>query len=408
MIITRLCQFFTHLFFSRVSLTGVQRVPADGPTLIVANHHSALVDPMVLIAVLPRRARFLAKAVLWKPTYLPLRPLLMLAGAVPVHRVKDGGGDNSATFEATRSVLTDGGVIAVFGEGVSHDTPGLQVLRTGPARIALGLPTAVSIVPIGLIFPDRPRYRSTVTVAIGEPIAVTGSVGGDDDRVAVRDLTTRIRHGLATVAPTWDDHDDQRAAAAAARAAAAERDIAEGTVLNRINRASDAGVAQAREVLNTAKDLLDECAHLDVDLQQVLDDHGRLGALARSSQLRAVLWAVPTILGHIMNWPAYRSVDAIARRNDFNFQASAKVLAGAVLYPLWWAVMFVACWRLVSWPAAALLVLAAMVGGYVAGEKMRLIKSYNARMAAEENSTDLTSLELRFAAVLSAVDRLGV
>ena len=56
--------------------------------------------------------------------------------------------------------------------------------------------------------------------------------------------------------------------------------------------------------------------------------------------------------------------------------------------------------------AVVALVVGAMLGGYVAGEKMRLIKSYNARMAAEENNKDLSSLEQRFAAVLGAVTRL--
>lgn len=39
--------------------------------------------------------------------------------------------------------------------------------------------------------------------------------------------------------------------------------------------------AVSSDVLNASKDLLDECEHLDVDLQHVLDDNATLGALAR-------------------------------------------------------------------------------------------------------------------------------
>lgn len=72
---------------------------AAGPTTkvalcdqsFVANHHSSLVDPVALIARLPRLPRFLAKSALWDTKFLPLRPFLWLAGAIPVHRTTDGG-----------------------------------------------------------------------------------------------------------------------------------------------------------------------------------------------------------------------------------------------------------------------------------------------------------------------------
>ncbi|MFW2381805.1 MAG: 1-acyl-sn-glycerol-3-phosphate acyltransferase [Acidimicrobiales bacterium] len=406
MLISALCRFLTHLFFSRVGVLHAERIPTSGPVIIVANHHSALVDPMVLLATLERQPRFMAKAVLWDWKYLPLRPILRLARAVPVHRVKDGGGDNSAMFAATREVLLDGGMVAVFGEGVSHDMPGLKDLKTGPARIALGTPTETSVIPVGLVFPDRPRYRSTVTVVVGDPLVVSGSEGGDADRNAVHIVTRDLTAALGKVAPTWEYQDDQHAAHTAASVVAARHDVTEGEVLNRINRALDAENPIATDVLNASKDLLDECQLLDVELKHVLDENAGLGALARSARFRAVLWVLPTILGHIVNYPAYLTVDLIARRNDYNFQATSKLLAGALVYPAWWLMLFVGTWWGVSLGWAVVVALSAIVGGYIAGAKMRLVKSFNAHMSAEENHTDLSSLERLFDDVLRAVDQL--
>jgi hypothetical protein len=309
-------------------------------------------------------------------------------------------------FSSTRQVLLDGGVVAVFGEGVSHDTPGLKDLKTGPARIALGTPTDLSMVPVGLVFPDRPRYRSTVTVVVGEPIRVEGCTDGDTDRTAVLTLTDQLSSALAQVAPTWERQDDQTAAYAAARVVATVEGSDEGAVLNRINRALDARIPVSSDVLNASKDLLDECEHLDVDLQHVLDDNSTLGALARSSHLRALLWALPAMIGHLINYPAYFTVDRVARRNDFNFQATAKVLAGVVLYPAWWVVLFIGTWVFASLGWAISAVVGSMLGGYVAGAKMHLLKSFNARLIVEDNDTDLSSLERRFYAVISAVGDL--
>ena len=406
MLIVKLARFLTHIFFSRVDVINSGRVPATGPVIVVANHHSALVDPMVLLATLERRPRFMAKAVLWSRRYLPIRPLLAAAKAVPVHRVKDGGGDNSAMFASTRDVLTDGGMIAVFGEGVSHDDPGLKEMKTGPARIALGAEGKTTIVPIGLIFPDRPRYRSTVTVAIGTPIEVHGSAGGDENRDEVMQLTTRISDHLGSVAPTWDRQDDQYAAYAAAKVVSARNSLDEGSVLNQINRGVDLADPVSREVLDAAKDLLDECQHLDVELKHVVEDQSNLGTLARTSYLKSIIWATPTILGHLINYPAYLACHLIAKRNDFNFQATAKLLAGIVLYPVWWAILFFAVWWQASfwWALGAFVV--ATVGGYIAGSKMHMLKTSNARMAVEDSDTDLSGLEQRFNAVVAAVDRL--
>ena len=309
-------------------------------------------------------------------------------------------------FSSTRQVLMDGGMIAVFGEGVSHDDPGLKDMKTGPARIALGTEGETTIVPIGLVFPDRPRYRSTVTVAVGTPIRVLGSNGGDEDREAVKQLTLQISDRLASVAPTWDRQDDQHAAYAAARVVAARHSIDEGSVLNRINRGVDLADPVSRQIIDSAKDLLDECEHLDVELQHVVDDESNLGSLARTSHLRAILWAFPTIIGHAINYPAYLACDLIAKRNDFNFQATAKLLAGVVLYPIWWAILFFGVWWQVSfwWALGTLIV--AIAGGYIAGSKMHMLKTSNARMAVEDSDTDLSGLEQRFNAVVSAVDRL--
>jgi hypothetical protein len=50
--------------------------------------------------------------------------LLKLAGVVPVYRAKDGESTsrNAEAFAVSRRLLARGGIVAVFPEGISHDS----------------------------------------------------------------------------------------------------------------------------------------------------------------------------------------------------------------------------------------------------------------------------------------------
>ena len=85
-------------------------------------------------------------------------------------------------------------MVAIFPEGTTGDRGGLDRVRSGAARIALGaLPIApdLVIVPIGLAFESKVETRSRTVVMFGEPIIVadhrreppaTRSTGSDDRR----------------------------------------------------------------------------------------------------------------------------------------------------------------------------------------------------------------------------------
>ena len=101
------------VFFRSVEVQGLERVPASGPVLFVANHGNALIDPMVLVALLPRLPRFLAKHTLWSNP--AVRPLLELAGAIPVYRAQEGDtAKNQETFARCFEELGRGGDFAAW------------------------------------------------------------------------------------------------------------------------------------------------------------------------------------------------------------------------------------------------------------------------------------------------------
>ncbi|NNF53542.1 MAG: hypothetical protein HKN03_03765 [Acidimicrobiales bacterium] len=394
-----------HLFFSEVRVLDADRVPQDGPVLVVSNHHSALIDPAVLIATLPRQPRFLAKAVLWEPRYSLLRPFLVLARAVPVHRAKDGGGSNDDMFSETRAALQAGEMIALFGEGVSHDNAGLLDLKTGAARIARGTSSAVAVLPVGIIYPDRTTYRSTVTVAVGEVIEVEGVAGGDIDRQSVRELTDRIRAGLAAVAPTWESEDKHQAAVVAAEIAAARFGTDAATALSSLNRSVDRSESHALTALDAARDLLDECQHLGVAVASVIDfTPPQLKRMERVSRVKTAAWAVPTVVGKVLTLPAFELTGKLSDRRDVNFQATSKLALGLVIYPIWWVVLALAFGSIFSPLMGLAVAIVAPVTAYISALKMHRLRRFTtARLGGPASEAQLGTLHARHATVVEAM-----
>ena len=201
-------------FFRSLEVEGIERVPPGGPLIVVANHVNGLIDPMLVLGTLPLFPRFLGKSTLWD---IPaLRPFLAWARVIPVYRRQDAGVDmarNREAFAAGRRVLAEGGVISLFPEGKSHNQPGLTTLKTGAARLALeaemeaamgaaapsGPPLDVRILPVGLSFDAKERFRSRALVEIGEPFAALGG-GGDRARRAARPRWAAARTGAAAAA----------------------------------------------------------------------------------------------------------------------------------------------------------------------------------------------------------------
>ena len=131
------------LFFRRIETINADIVPEGTGVIFVLNHPNGLVDAALVFVALPRKISFLAKSTLFRVPVISF--LLRTVEALPLYRRIDAGEDvskNQRTFELCRQLLQRGGSIALFPEGISHNSPKLLPAKTGAARIALG---AVSV-----------------------------------------------------------------------------------------------------------------------------------------------------------------------------------------------------------------------------------------------------------------------
>lgn len=349
-----LTRLLARVFYRSVEVRGAEHVPETGPVLFVANHGNSLVDPLLLIALLPRRIRFLAKSTLWQNPLL--MPLLALAGAVPVYRRQDGDDmhKNRDTFARCYEELSAGGGVALFPEGISHHAPELQPLKTGAARIALGAP-GVRVVPVGLTFEDKAIFRSRALLVIGEPLEPFE----DED---ARGLTARIEQALRGVTLNFDSWEVSRLVERAAEVYAGEERLLPGRPdlahQFSLRRAFGEGYAEVREKHPQRVERVERMAHRYDGMLEALglrDDQltarypwSHAGAYL-GDRLGVLLLALPlAAVGTLLNYLPYRLPGLVGAwvSEHRDLPATYKILTGMLALPV--------SWGLEAWAAASL------------------------------------------------------
>jgi len=213
-LIVALIRIVANTFFRRIDVVGLDNIPADGPLIFAGNHPNALMDGWLLTAKCERwPLQFLANAKIWN--YKLMGPIVDATGAIPVYRHEehDGKVDNRQAFDRVYEIIESGNCMGIFPEGVSHTESQLIKLKTGTARIALAVAargkTNVKIVPCGLNYIHRHRFRSQVLIEFGAPIDISEKWVRDyqqNEQETVRQLTEHLALALKSVtlnAPDW-------------------------------------------------------------------------------------------------------------------------------------------------------------------------------------------------------------
>lgn len=428
------------IFFRSIEVTGAERVPTAGPLVFAANHINGLVDPALLMVAAPRAPRFLAKSTLWRN--FVVRPFLRLAAAIPVYRRGDPGVDpsqNQETFARCHAVLAAGGAIALFPEGRSHNEPAIVPLKTGISRIVLeaedrygGLGTR--IVPVGLTFEDKGRFRSRVLVRFGDPIdpAAERAAYRVDARAAVRDLTDRVREALALVTlnfPSW--HEARLIERAAELYSRPEVDLpAEPSLDERfaVHKAFIAGYRtlearapeRVRKVAESVEAYDELLAHYRLRDRQVASRyprHGVLRFLGKSVGLLLVRLPM-AVLGTVTNAVPYLAVDVVLKQlgKTPDVVATYKLFGSLLFYPTVWIVWAFAAGRYLGWMSALATLFLVPVSGVIAlrfWERRRFfVREVRAYLLLRSARTMTAELKARRRAVLESVrglaDELGL
>jgi glycerol-3-phosphate O-acyltransferase / dihydroxyacetone phosphate acyltransferase len=363
--LARVAGIVLHGFFRELSVAGRDRLPAEGPTLVVLNHFNGLVDPIVAVHALGRLPRFLAKATLWK--VVVARPFLALAGLIPVYRAEDrkidrrnAAGGNVSAFTECHEVLRDGGTIAIFPEGTTSARSKLAPVKTGAARIALGAVAegieGLVIVPVGLAYEDRVAFRGRAYAEVGEPLDITAELSGfvalgeevsEDNHNAVDRITEEIDARLRACSPDFETPREEATLQLAAKVALrpngpTEHEPSFGEVEQTARRLADTGAETREDVIASVADYA-----LDLRLSHLQDAEITPGpGLARrfrkavATVILLVVLSPIIVVGLLANIVPFLLVRVASRRVRVPVtKGTVRVLVGFAVFPITWIVL---------------------------------------------------------------------
>ncbi len=396
------------IYFRRIEIFHAERVPA-GPVLFVVNHPGSITDAFIVSTSLPRRAHFLATAQLFR--FKPVAWLLHRCGIIPLNRREDDPAamrSVASSFDAAFRVLERGEAVVIFPEGVTYDDAQLKELKSGAARLALELEhrhegkLGLQIVPLGLTYSAKEHFRSTVLVFFGEPIAVANFLPQYSERrkECITGLTAKIARRMQALLVHQPQMEHEHLVAAVKRLYLARLRLG--------NVVIDEPVAPMTEEVILTKTIVDavEFAHREMPehlaaFQACLHRYERVLSqlhLPESAveELAKHRNAPPRILGlgalalllfpvAAVGWLHWRLPSRLVEKITARFvhpgkrkaqTAHARMLAGLVVYSLFFAAYFalayawlglpVAVWYALSLPVAGL------IGHYYLQEAVRL------------------------------------
>lgn len=207
-------QITVRVFFRSITYRNKNSIPDKGPLLILANHPSTFMDPIVIAVIVKRPVYFLAKAAIFKSAFA--KWILPKFHIIPLYRKVDDPtlmSNNEDTFRKCYEHLEKNGVILMFPEGLSITERKLRPIKTGAARIALGAEArndfklGVKIVNIGLNYVDPHAFNRDLFLNVDEPIAVANYKEQYAHHVhkTVEALTEEIRKRLETLCIAIED-----------------------------------------------------------------------------------------------------------------------------------------------------------------------------------------------------------
>ena len=356
-------------YYSRIEIENPGRIPPRGPVLLVANHPNSLLDPVLVGRTARRPVHFLAKAPLFE---VPVFGLAMKAfGMLPAYRASDRSDvkQNVKSLEAAAEYLARGEAVGIFPEGTSHDLARVEAAKTGAARIAfqavaLGA-KGLLVVPIGLNYEAKERFRSAVWIRVGPPLAVDDWVSKhpDDPHRGIRELTHQIESSLREQAihladKNWGNLLDFLEAyySAGQQDGVAEIKLRK-QIADAMNFFAEKHPPQAEELARAVQE------HHAALVRHGLPPGTELleksfPALIWSRAWRCLhlaLWSLPALAGTLFHLVPFLVVRGIAARLQYPGRittAFTRLAVGIPLYAAWYAGM--AVWMLPRVPLAAL------------------------------------------------------
>ncbi|MDB2364151.1 1-acyl-sn-glycerol-3-phosphate acyltransferase [Flavobacteriales bacterium] len=203
-------------FFGEIKTNNYDKLPIGEPIIFVANHPSALMDPLICGAFVEKPIYFLGRADIFKSKFNNW--FLRNSHMWPIYRDVDGKDSlekNKQVFAECYESLKNGNPILLYGEGFTDESfiRRIKKIKKGASRIAFGAEEAfdfelgLSIVPLGINYTNSEKKDSDLMLNFGEPVKLKDyeSQFKDNAVKAMLEVTREVETRLLSLVTHIDD-----------------------------------------------------------------------------------------------------------------------------------------------------------------------------------------------------------
>ena len=167
------------LYYRRMTVVGIEKIPPDTPVIFAPNHQNALMDALAVLFASRKHIVFMARADIFKKP--AVAKILNMLQILPIYRIRDGYGElgrNQEVFDDTVEVLKSNSPLCILPEGNHEGQKRLRPLKKGIFRIAFQAEESNSfnlnlhIIPVGIDYSDYFNAGADLTVVFGTPIRI--------------------------------------------------------------------------------------------------------------------------------------------------------------------------------------------------------------------------------------------
>ena len=166
-------------FYRKYKVVGKENIPKGKPILFAGNHQNAFLEGAILGYVTRSPIYFLARSDIFKKKAASF--MLNSLNALPIYRERDGADyrdKNEEVFEQFYDLLAKKRRIVIFPEGNHGRHQQLRSLKKGVFRIAVGAEAKynseldVQVVPVGINYGKFENMGGDLLIQFGMPIAI--------------------------------------------------------------------------------------------------------------------------------------------------------------------------------------------------------------------------------------------
>lgn len=333
-----LMRISVRIYFSKVEILGMDRIPRDKPCIFSPNHQNAFLDALIIGGLAPIKISYLTRSDVFDT---PFRWFLDALQMIPIYRIRDGYEKlslNDAIFQTCRDQMKDNKSILMFSEGNHGNDFFLRPLSKGSSRLALEsqeqmMEKDIYFVPVGLNYYHHQRPGFKLSMVVGRPLRIKDYLDEYEKHKArginhlKKDLTQSMQECL--IYPEEDKN------------YLIKRDL--------INRRNEKySFYEMREKLRSGEGLK------------------KKGKFKKSLIFLADLFSIINFGPLLLTWKTLRPV------KDVVFKASLKYAIGIFGFPVWWIILFTTFSLIWSWQAGLLSVMLGILSLFVRRQLIRL------------------------------------